>query len=344
MNSFRVVDTRFRILKGGKIGLSLSISLMAGIMILGSVNANAIPPEYFIDVTTTLGTDSNNQGAFDVTVQTATNNGALSIIRTESSADSVVFKPISFATSTYGTPSFEGDVDSNGDLVADSSKYNLNKINSPFVLNLTFDSGAKASDISKSAATPTVYTAPISNIVNISSNSTYNLDSTGPSSYKANLIFKGANAVSGNTDIGDGNIKLDGGATFTGTVTAGSIDVDTTSTVTFNGAVDLTLDPTKDLKFNTNGDIVLNSDLKGDVTLTADNQGTITTTGATQTITGNIGTSVSNDLGTLNIGSITNPTNHSTTTIDGNVFANSTVLNNNGITTTSKIKTKYTIY
>ena len=66
-------------------------------------------------------------------------------------------------------------------------------------MNLTFDSGAKASDISKSAATPTVYTAPISNIVNISSNSTYNLDSTGPSSYKANLIFKGANAVSGNT-------------------------------------------------------------------------------------------------------------------------------------------------
>ena len=41
MNSFRVVDTRFRILKGGKIGLSLSISLMAGIMILGSTKANA---------------------------------------------------------------------------------------------------------------------------------------------------------------------------------------------------------------------------------------------------------------------------------------------------------------
>ena len=42
MNSFRVVDTKFRILKGGKIGLSLSIALIAGMLTLGSTKANAI--------------------------------------------------------------------------------------------------------------------------------------------------------------------------------------------------------------------------------------------------------------------------------------------------------------
>ena len=39
MNSFRVIDTRFRILKGGKIGLSLSISLIGSALVFGNINA-----------------------------------------------------------------------------------------------------------------------------------------------------------------------------------------------------------------------------------------------------------------------------------------------------------------
>ncbi len=45
MNSFRVVDTRFRILKGGKIGLAASIALIGGMLTLGSTSANAT--DYF---------------------------------------------------------------------------------------------------------------------------------------------------------------------------------------------------------------------------------------------------------------------------------------------------------
>ena len=48
MNSFRVVDTKFRILKGGKIGLSLSIALIGGIL-LSTTKAGA---ETFFDGTT----------------------------------------------------------------------------------------------------------------------------------------------------------------------------------------------------------------------------------------------------------------------------------------------------
>jgi len=36
MNSFRVMNTRFRILKGGKIGLAFSIALIGGTLTLGS--------------------------------------------------------------------------------------------------------------------------------------------------------------------------------------------------------------------------------------------------------------------------------------------------------------------
>ena len=67
MNSFRVVDTKFRILKGGKIGLSLSIALMAGMLMFGSTKAAAT--DYFTGVTTnTLGTASVTDGAFDISL------------------------------------------------------------------------------------------------------------------------------------------------------------------------------------------------------------------------------------------------------------------------------------
>ena len=41
MNSFRITDTKFRILKGGKIGLAMSIAMIGGMLSLGSVNAQA---------------------------------------------------------------------------------------------------------------------------------------------------------------------------------------------------------------------------------------------------------------------------------------------------------------
>lgn len=42
MNSFRITDTKFRILKGGKIGLAASIALIGGMLSIGSIDANAV--------------------------------------------------------------------------------------------------------------------------------------------------------------------------------------------------------------------------------------------------------------------------------------------------------------
>lgn len=49
MNSFRVMDTKFRILKGGKIGLACSIALIGAMLILGSTKAYS--QTYFNGVT-----------------------------------------------------------------------------------------------------------------------------------------------------------------------------------------------------------------------------------------------------------------------------------------------------
>ena len=58
MNSFRITDTKFRILKGGKIGLAMSIALISGILSISSTSANAAD-EY----STTVDRDVNSDGS-----------------------------------------------------------------------------------------------------------------------------------------------------------------------------------------------------------------------------------------------------------------------------------------
>ncbi len=342
MNSFRVMDTKFRILKGGKIGLACSIALIGAILILGSTKANAT--DYFTDVNTTLGTTDNLTGFFDVTsAQTATNAGTTSVTITGTSvSDSVVFNPTAWATSSYTTVTFNGNIDDDIPLdgTTDYSKYILNTSNSALPsLTLTFNTGANASSISK-VNHLTVYSAPTSGPVNVFSNTSYTLTQTLTAPYIANLVFTGSNTVSGYTDIENGNIQLNGSATFTGPVTAGSVNVNTTNTVTFNDTVNLSPGTTDELKFIVDGNVILNSNLTGNITSGGDNLGTVTLsgdgTGKAQSIIGNIGSSTSLDLGILNIGSDTVSANYSKTTINGNVFANSTVLNN-GTTNSSEL-------
>ena len=341
MNSFRVMNTKFRILKGGKIGLACSIALIGAMLILGSTKANAT--DYFTDVNTTLGTTDNLTGFFDVTsAQTATNAGTTSVtISGTSVSDSVVFNPTAWATSSYTTVTFNADIDD--DIPAngiDYSTYILNTSNSALPsLTLTFDTTANASNISK-VNHLTVYSAPISGSVNVFSNTSYALTQTLTAPYVANLVFTGSNTVSGYTDIENGNIQLNGSATFTGPVTAGSVNVNTTNTVTFNDTVNLSPGTTDELKFIVDGNVVLNSNLIGNITSGGDNLGTVTilgdASGKAQSITGNIGSSGSSDIKVLNIGESGVSTNYSITTINGNVFANSTVLNN-GATNSSEL-------
>ena len=86
MNSFRVMNTRFRILKGGKIGLAFSIALIGGMLTLGSTKANAT--DYFTGTSTVLSNLTNG-----ITVETATNtatNGNNTDTRNAATADNVV--------------------------------------------------------------------------------------------------------------------------------------------------------------------------------------------------------------------------------------------------------------
>ncbi|CAM4223033.1 autotransporter domain-containing protein [Arcobacter suis] len=330
MNSFRVKDTRFRILKGGKIGLAFSIALIGGMLILSSTKANAT--DYFTGTSTVISPLTSGS----VTVETATNtktNGNNTDTRSDTSSTDVIFAPTSWANSNYIPTSISSDYYGIG-----QDAYKLNQTSDYLKLELTFASGANANNITKQGAT--LYTAPVApTYVPVSSTSTYSLTQT-PSSidYTANLIFQGNNTVSGYTAISDGNIKLNGdNIAFNGTVNAGSIDVTAVGTTTFNNAVDVSSGSVDDLKFSAAGTVILNSDLTGNVVTTGNNQGILTTTGLNKTITGNIGSSTSLDLNTLNIGSDTDVTNYSTTTINGNVFSNSTVLNNNGTTNSSEL-------
>ncbi|WP_192894507.1 hypothetical protein, partial [Arcobacter suis] len=135
-----------------------------------------------------------------------------------------------------------------------------------------------------------------------------------------------------------GTLSLEGSSTVTGQVGASGASLKEInagvagSTSTFNSNV-----YASNLNMTGTGTVILNSDLTGNVVATGNNQGILTTTGLNKTITGNIGSSTSLDLNTLNIGSDTDATNYSTTTINGNVFANSTVLNNNGTTNSSEL-------
>lgn len=67
MNRFRVVDTRFRILKGGKIGLAMSIAMVGGIMSLGSTSANAAD-EYSSTVDRNVNSDPSGFTVYNSSV------------------------------------------------------------------------------------------------------------------------------------------------------------------------------------------------------------------------------------------------------------------------------------
>jgi len=67
MNKFRIVATRFRILKGGKIGLAMSIVMVGGIMSLSSTSANAAD-EYSSTVDRNVNSDPSGFTVYNSSV------------------------------------------------------------------------------------------------------------------------------------------------------------------------------------------------------------------------------------------------------------------------------------
>ncbi len=348
MKSFRVIDTKFRILKGGKIGLSLSISLVTSSLIFSQISAHA---ETFFDNEWTTGTTYTTP---DVTVTERSNTGINTGIYSQTSTtENIIFRPDRVAESYTGvtdneisgtnsvTVATDGTTGTAANSIADgtyidgggfsATNYDYahyTTLNPDTDFTVTLTSGSTVNNIVKE--TSTYYYV----------NSTDGYMSSSDA-YVANIVFSGSNTVYGTTNIDDGNIKLDGSVTFTGTVDAGSIAVDTTSTITFNSDVDLTAGTTDAMNFSVNGNVLINEDFTGNITSGGDNLGTVTIvgngTGKEQIITGNIGTSISSDIGILNIGSDTVASNYSRTVIYGDVYSNSTVLNNNGTTNSSTL-------
>ena len=339
MNSFRVMDTKFRILKGGKIGLACSIALIGAMLILGSTKAYS--QTYFNGVT-----DGTTYTSGDISATAKTDTGSSSVTYNfVSSSEDIFFNPERVLSSYKGVMDYEvtGSSPNQSVILSGSSGTNngtlINNIADGTYTYTTLDSNldpiiGTEDNYDKAyyeSFTPsTIFTVRLTSgaeAKNINKNASlyYSVDSaTGynitNNPYTANLIFDGSNIIHGNTNIGNGNIQLNGGVVFKGTVATGSIDVNAGIT-TFEDTVTATTTTI------TGGTVILNSNLTGNV-VTIGNQGILTTTGVTQTITGDIGSGTSS-LDTLNIGSDTVPGNYSKTTIKGNVFATNTILNNN---------------
>ena len=311
--------------------MSLSIFLLGSMLTLSKTNALAT--DYFnsVQVNTTGVIPSSSGTHGTANVQQRTTSGTTSETRTATDYASVVFKPQSWGN-YYTSVSFVGDFDLDSNGSTETSRFTLGTVSSDALI-LTFSSSANAGSISKD--TTSIFS--VSTITtNITGGVTNNYDSTitvGSTEYTANLIFAGSNDVSGATNIGNGNITFTGGgSTFIGTVNAGSMDVNTTGTIRFNSDVDLSAGTTDELNFIQGGTVEFGSDFKGNITTNGvNNQGTVTFlgdgNGKSQALTGNVGSSTSSDISTLNIGS--GASSYSTLTINGDIYSNSTVLNNN---------------
>lgn len=185
------------------------------------------------------------------------------------------------------------------------------------------------------------------------------------------LIFQGAGTVQGDVMPSGGSLEEvrangTGNVLFIANQTAevDHVNYQAAALIGFNGGLDLTIDESTDavnqVTFN-NHDGVLqinNGNLTGIegeavVTTTSNNRGTVIMVSGTQTITGNIGSN-GHAIKTLNIGGFTDTTalgaedgtNYSITTANGDIYAQSTVLNNNATTNGSELRmaSEYDLY
>ena len=208
-------------------------------------------------------------------------------------------------------------------------------------------------------------------IVTLGANQTItgNVTSSG---VNGTLIFQGAGTVQGdvitvaNSSLEEVRANGIGNVLFTNTNAAevDHVNYQAAATIGFNGGLNLTIDNSTDavntVTFN-NHDGVLqinNGNLTGIegeavVTTTSNNKGTVTMVSGTQTITGNIG-STGHAIKKLNIGGEStggldlSPDNYSATTANGNIYAGSVKLFNNGSAPTNNsqltMASEYSIY
>lgn len=176
------------------------------------------------------------------------------------------------------------------------------------------------------------------------------------------LIFQGAGNVNGTVGSASSTLKEvrtngTGNVLFNNTTQQAYVDYvnyQAATLVGFNGGLNLTLDQSGQAKnqvaFNNNDGVLQignNGSLTGKagtvvVSTTGNNLGTVTMVSGTQAITGGIGAS-GHAIKTLNIGGNntggldTSTANYSTTTANGDIYAQNINLNNNGTTNSSSL-------
>lgn len=294
MGKYRIVDTRFRILKKGKIALACAIAI--GGLSVSTTSAHAT--DYFQANTIYNGriyTDGNGLSG-DYSAADRVYLQAVSNATNVTSSDSVVFAPVGttsyWSGVKYGTligDPYVGSTGSGTFIVSGDCFYYQNvAFGVAASYTITFDAGDTATNIYKV------------NAINYSTGSIPNVDPTvayttlSNPTYTANLVFNGVNTVTGYTDIADGTITIAGSnVNFAGTVTAGNISIGG-SGIYFNSLVKLSDTMTYIGGYST----VLHAGMSGDVNF-AGNNGTLTLD------TGNINGSVdttSSKSGTLVFG------------------------------------------
>jgi hypothetical protein len=167
------------------------------------------------------------------------------------------------------------------------------------------------------------------------------------------LVFENNSTVSGNVG-GTAAIKEiqangTGVVVINGTTNANTVNLNAAGIVALTGGIntslaDGTLGAVNFNNFDGTVQVGNNGGVTGNMTTSTNNNGTLTLVSGTQSVTGQIG-SANKAIKTLNIGGTgigggidTNVAVASTTTINGDIFATSTVLNNNGVTTDSELK------
>lgn len=176
------------------------------------------------------------------------------------------------------------------------------------------------------------------------------------------LIFQGAGIVAGTvasptSSLAEVRLNGVGNVLFTSSAQAARIDYvnyKAAALVGFNGGLNLTVDQSSTafnqvafnqhdgiLQIGNNGSLTGNAD-EVVVSTTGNNLGTVTMVSGTQAITGNIG-SAGHAIKRLNIGGENtggldlSTANYSTTTANGDIYAQSIMLNNNGTTNGSSL-------
>lgn len=352
MSHFRVENARFRILKGGKIGLSLSIAL-ASSLILYPVDGNAT--DYFTDVDVTLinpkyttnGTSVDGNTPYSLTVEQATNdtNKTSAIRKTTDNDydenDDIIINPTSWASSSYNNPIFKpeiNDIDNPSNNKPD--RFEVTKTqNNDLNLTLTFDTDANANNISKSTDDVTFYsvedgTTGIKKASDVTgTGTTLNLNQNSSKDYTTTIAMSGNNTIAGTVVLGaQDSIKLNGaGIVFGDTVDAGDIIVNSNgASATFKNRVTVE----NGLKYEQDGIVNLEGGLVGDV-VGSNSVGILNISGdSAQDIKGNIGSIGNLNISTGENATITGDINATNT----NITTGSTLNISDGKTITSTIK------